>query len=60
MRGFDRPAINEDVSFGQEALDGAARELREPAAQKDIQPFPRQGRIHYKSGEDVGGLHLSL
>jgi hypothetical protein len=40
--GFDRLAIHQDVTFFDQALNGAAGNRRKFAAQKSIQPFRRQ------------------
>jgi hypothetical protein len=42
MGRFDDFPIDADVAPGQKPLDGAAREIGQLAAQKNIQPLPRE------------------
>jgi len=49
MGRLDDLAVDADMTFGQEALDGAAGEARQLAAQKDIQPLKRQRFVNYKN-----------
>ena len=50
VRGFDRPAVHANVPLFDEALHGAARDRREPRAQKDVEPFARQRFINDDHG----------
>jgi hypothetical protein len=50
MRRFDDLAIDADVALGQKPLDGAAREIGQLAAQKDIQPLPRERHVNQMEG----------
>jgi hypothetical protein len=62
MRRFDDFPLDTDVAFGQEPLNGAAREAGQLAAQKDIQPLPGKGFVNNKNfgGGVVQGTEAGL
>jgi hypothetical protein len=60
MRRFDRLAIDADVAFRQQPLNGPARELRPFAAQENIQPLPRQRFVNNKNVRRVQGAEAGL
>ena len=55
MRGFDRFAIQANVTLLDQPLNRAARDRRESRAQEGIQPFVRQRLLHHDDAFVAGG-----
>jgi len=62
MRRFDHLPLHADVPLGQQPLNGPAREAGQLAAQKHIQPLPRQRFVNnnYFRAGGVQGTEAGL